>query len=149
MDRFAQILYDLSKELDVDLYPDQNRICQLNYHDELHIQIQYDEPKEQVLLATFVCEVPPGKYREKLLRAGLINNREYPRPGTLSYSEKNNKLTLFEYVFAPNLTGEKLLKVLQAFIEKAKTWKDAVENGRPLPIKPPKGGGKSMFGMKP
>ncbi|NGX58996.1 MAG: hypothetical protein KR126chlam3_00140 [Chlamydiae bacterium] len=149
MDRFSQILYDLGKQIDSSLYPDPNRICQLNYQDELHIQIQYDEPKEQIFLASFICDVPPGKYREKLLRAGLVSNNEYPRVGTLSFSEKNNKLTLIEYVPAPNLSGEKLFKILQEFIEKAKTWKDAVENGRALPIKPPKGDNEKIFGMKP
>lgn len=150
MDRFAQILYDLGKEMDLDLYPDPNRICQLNFHDELHVQIHYDEPKEEIIIACFLCDIPPGKYREKLLRAALISNNEYPRVGTLSYSEKNNKLTLAERVFAPNLQSDKLYQTLQDFFDKAKTWKDAVESGGPLPIQPSnKSSGGSMFGMKP
>ncbi|MDN3505816.1 MAG: CesT family type III secretion system chaperone [Simkaniaceae bacterium] len=150
MDRFSQILYDLGKEMDLDLYPDPNRICQLNFHDELHIQIHYDEPKEEILIASFLYEVPPGKYREKLFRACLISNNEYPRVGTLSYSEKNNKLTFEKRVFAPNLQSDKLYQILQDFFEKAKTWKDAIERGAPLPVQPSnKSSGGSMFGMKP
>ena len=148
MERFAQILYDLGKEIHTDLYPDHNKVCELNYHDELRIQLQYEERTEQIFVGSFLCDVPPGKYREKLLRAGLVSNGEYPKIGTLAYSEKNNKLTLFEYIPAENLTGEKLFKFLEAFFEKGKSWKDAVENGRPLPIPPPKNEGGGLFGLK-
>ncbi|MBS0628881.1 MAG: CesT family type III secretion system chaperone [Verrucomicrobia bacterium] len=144
MDLFAQVLFDLGREIGVDLYPDPNRICQINYQDELHIQLHYDEVKEQILIASFLCDVPPGKYREQLLRACLISNGEYPRMGTLAYSERNNKLTLFEYIFAKNLT----VQTLQKFIEKGHLWKDAVENGKPLPTLPEKGSGGGMFGLK-
>lgn len=149
MDRFAQILFDLATQMGIELHPDQNRICQINYQDELHIQIQYDEAKEHILLAAFLCEVPPGKYREKLLRAGLVYNTEYPRTGTLAYSEKNNQLTLFENIPAANIHGDDLLQHLQSFIEKGLTWKNAVEKGQPLPIKTSKSDGPSIFGMKP
>lgn len=134
MDRFAQILYDLGKEMGVDLYPDQNRICQLNYRSELHIQLKYEENKQQLVISTFLCEIPPGKYREKILRAGLISNQEYPRIGTLSYCERKNQLTLFEVLFAPTLKGGQLLKVLLAFIEKGKNWKEAIERGGSFPL---------------
>lgn len=148
MDRFEELLYDLGKEIGVDLYPDQNRICQINYQDELHLQLQYDEPRVRLSLATFICEVPPGKYREKLFKETLKSNGEYPRMGTFGYSERNNMLTLFEYVPAMGLTGEKLFKTLQEFIEKALLWQDAVANGKPLPtIAKPNHGG-SMFGLK-
>lgn len=150
MDRFAQILFDLGKEIGTELYPDENRICQINYMDEIHLQIHYDEAIGQLLFASFLCDVPPGKYREKLLRAALRSNGEFPRLGTLAYSERNNKLTLFEYVSAANIQSAKLLQFLQSFIEKAATWKNAVEKGLPLPVTPPKNNkDSSMFGLQP
>lgn len=150
MDRFAQILFDLGKEIGTELYPDENRICQINYQDEIHLQIQYDETNEQLLFASFLCDVPPGKYREKLLRAALRSNGEYPRLGILAYSERNNQLTLFEYVPAANIMSTQLFQFLQNFIEKAVTWKNAVEKGLPLPVTPPKNNkDSSMFGLKP
>lgn len=148
MDLFAQILFDLGKEIGVDLYPDSNRICQINYQDELHIQLQHDEAKEQILIASFLCDVPPGKYREQLLRAALLSNGEYPRIGTLAYSERNNKLTLFEMVPTQNLSTDKLYKLLEQFIEKGHNWKEAVEKGKSLPSPQEKGGGSGMFGLK-
>lgn len=149
MDLFGQILFDLGKEIGVDLYPDVNRICQLNFRDELHIQLQFEEVKEQILIACFLCDVPPGKYREKLLKEALISNSEYPRIGTLAYSERNNKLTLFAYVSTINLTSSALFKTLEQFIDKGLLWKEAVEKGTPLPTPAEKGKGGSIFGLKP
>lgn len=149
MDRFGQILYDLGKEIGLDLYPDEHRICQLNYKDLFSIQLHYDEAKEQVLIATFLCEVPAGKFREKLLIASLKSNHAYPRIGTLAYSERNNQLTLFDYVSSKSLKPNELFSRLEPFIDKAKAWKEAVEKGKPLPEEessaPPKG---SIFGLK-
>lgn len=149
MDRFRQILYDLGKEIGIDLYPDSNGICQLNYKDKLHIQIHYEEGKERLMIATFVCECPPGKYREKLLKEALKSNGEYPRIGTLAYSERNNQLTLFEYLYAAGLRGETLFNTLKKFVEKTFLWKDAVETGKPLPTSGKTTKGNSMFGLEP
>ena len=149
MDRFAQILYDLGKEIGIDLYPDPKRICQINFQDQIHIQLQYDEPKERLLIATFLCDVPPGKFREKLLKETLKSNGEYPRFGTFGYSERNNKLTLFEYVYPTHFSSEKLFKILEQFIEKALLWKEAIEKGRALPTLQGPSKGESMFGLKP
>lgn len=153
MDRFSQILYDLSLEVGggVKLFIDEHRVCQLNYDDQLHLQLHYDEAKEQLMIASFICDVPPGKYREKLLKATLIANGEFPRMGTFGYSERNNKLTLFHYVSSEKASGEEVFKTLNAFIEKGLEWKNAVEGGLPLPQvgKGPKESGDSMFGLKP
>ncbi len=149
MDLFAQILFDLGKEVGIELYPDTNRLCQLNFNDEFHLQLQLEEAKEQLLIAAFLCDVPAGKYREKLFNAALIHNHDFPHFGTLAYSERNNQLTLFQYLPVQDLTGEKLFKFLSEFIEMGKSWRDAVENGRPLPTQTKKGNNDSMFGLKP
>lgn len=136
MDRFAQLLFDLGQLIGTDLYPDAKRLCQLNFEDQLHIQISYDETKEQLLMASFLCEVPPGKYRETLFKEALKVNNEFPRTGTLSYSPRNNQLSLHEFVYAPQLKPEKLLTILSKFIKKGVAWKEAVEKALPLPPTP-------------
>ncbi|NGX46258.1 MAG: hypothetical protein K940chlam2_01446 [Chlamydiae bacterium] len=148
MDRFSQILYDLGQVLEEPLYIDENRVCQLNYKDELDLQIQFEEGKEQLLIGIFLCEVPPGKYREKLLKEALMTNGEYPRLGTLAYSERNNMLTFFELLPAAGLTGEKLFEWLEKFVERGKEWKAAVESGNPLPSPKSSNGSGGMLGIK-
>jgi len=150
MDRFSEILYDLGKEIGVDLYPDENRICQLNYDGKLHLQIQYDETKDLLLFASFLIEVPAGKYRETLFKEALKSNAQYPRIGTLAYSGRNNQLTLFAYYPRKEHSIIKVFEFLKQFIDKGVAWKEAVAQGGTLPSSsesaPPRGG---MFGLKP
>lgn len=149
MDRFSQILYDLGLAIDTSLYVDPNGVCQLNYKDLLSVQLQYLEPKEQLLMAAFLCEVPPGKYREKLFSSCLVHNGEHPNVGTFGFSERNNQLTYFSFISAIELTGDKLLVRLDSFVENGLEWKDAVENGKPLPtIDKPQEGEGGLFGLK-
>ena len=149
MDRFSQILYDLGKEIDLDLYPDENGVCQIKHNEQIEFQILYDEPKERIMLASFVCEVPAGKYREKLLSTALAHNNQYPRVGFFAYSERNNQLTLISYQSAIELTGEKLKEIVDTFLELALQWKEAVETGNPLPTSQSEGESGQMFGLKP
>lgn len=150
MDRFAEILFDLGKEMGSDLYPDEHRVCQLNYNDKLTVQILYDAFKEQLLIGAFLAEVPPGKYRESLLRAGLIHNAEEGSIGILAYSERNNQLTLYTTFHAVSAQAGPLHKLLLAFIDEALKWKTAVEKGGALPTKElPESSEKTMFGLKP
>lgn len=148
MDRFSEILFDLGKEINVDLYPDPNRICQLNYDEEFTLQLQFDEPRSELIIASLVTEVPAGKYREKLFRATLIYNEAYPRLGTFGYSESNNMLIFFDKKKAADITGEQMFHYLEIFIAEVKLWKDAIEGGKPLPIAEPSGPTDSIFGVK-
>lgn len=149
MDHFGQLLFDLGKEIGEELYPDRNRICKLNYQGQLHLQLEYIDPKEQLLIAAFLCDVPPGKYRETLLKEALKTNNEYPRIGTLAYSPRNNQLVLFEFLYAPHQTAPKLFHYLEDFLKKALAWKEAVEKGLPLPSPQTGPSGGSIFGLKP
>lgn len=148
MDLFAQILFDLGKEVNTELYPDHHRLCQLNYNDELHLQLQHNETRETILIGAFLCEVPAGKYREKLFLAALNHNHNASEFGALAYSERNNQLTLFKEMTIHGLNGEKLFQLLEKFIALGIAWKEAVVNGKPFPIESKKGGTGSMFGMK-
>ena len=129
MDRFHDILHQLGEIIHVPLYPDKHRACRLNINDLLHVQIDEDSNQERLLIAAFIGDVPPGKFRENLFRECLKANHVFPRFGTLGYSERNNKLTLFEYVALPQLNGEMLADILAKFIEKAESWRHGLQNG--------------------
>lgn len=133
MEPFAALLYDLSQIWKVDLHPDRKQLCRFNYNNELHIQLEFEEGKQRVLVATFLCDAPPGKYRELLFKASLKANFPYPRFGTLAYSERNNQLSLFYYVYLSGLDGQKFAHFLESFIQNALEWKQAVEKNQPFP----------------
>ncbi len=129
MDRFQQLLYDLSELIEVTLYADQQQKCCININDLIDIQLEYDGSKERVLMASFCCEIPPGKFRENVLKETLKANGIFPRIGTFGYSEQKNKLALFEYVSIENLTPEKFADILAAFIDRVERSKKAIEAG--------------------
>ena len=130
MDRFAILLADLGALIQVPLHPDHHRACCLVVNGELHVQLKEEENKERILVAAFISEVPPGKFREKIFRATLKENDLYPRIGTFSYSERNNQLALFSYVYLPGLDGDKMADFLEKFLEKSFSWKAGLLSGQ-------------------
>jgi hypothetical protein len=132
MDRFQQLLYDLGQIIDLPLYADQNQRCRLNINEDLDIQLEYDSSKERILFASFCCEVPPGKFRENVLKEALKANGVFPRIGSYGFSEQKNKLALFEYISVQHLSSEKFGDLLAQFIDRAQRTKKAVETGNLL-----------------
>jgi hypothetical protein len=133
MDRFEELLKELGGIINAPLHPDKHRVCKLNVNNYLHIQLEHDAVKERLLIATFLCEIPAGKFRENVLKDALKANTIYPRIGTLCYSERNNQLSLFEYFSFYDLTAAKLSEYLNKFIDRAMLWKTAVEKGQSSP----------------
>lgn len=129
MDRFAILLADLGSLINVPLHPDAKRACRLNIDGKLHLQMQDEPEKDRILVATMIGDVPPGKFRENILRETLKENSLYPRFATLGYAERSNKLALFSHVYYPGLHGNSMADFLEAFIEKSLAWKTALETG--------------------
>ncbi len=149
MDRFEEILGEFGKLVGAPLHPDKRGACKLSVNNILHIQIEMQPEKERLLLACMICEIPPGKFRENILKDGLRTNWPYPLHGTLSYSEKNNKLCLFEYLSLENFTPQKLLDNLKAFIAKADSWRVGIEQGQTGALIPSvKKGESKTFGLQ-
>jgi hypothetical protein len=150
IDRFEELLNELGTEYNIALHPDKKGACKLKINETMHVQLECDGEKENLLIATFICDVPPGKYRENILKDALKANGPFPTNGTLAYSDRNNKLVLFSYMRMAQLTGKKLVAFLTVFLEKANQWKTGVETGHTshLGATQTKSSG-GMFGMKP
>jgi hypothetical protein len=130
MDRFALLVADLGALINVPLHLDTKRMCRLSINQDLHVQIQEEEEKERLLIATFIGNVPPGKYRENVFKETLKENNLFPRMATFAYSERNNQLALFTHLYLANLSGDKLADFLGLFFERAFSWKTALETGQ-------------------
>lgn len=150
IDRFEELLHELSDEYNIALHPDKKGACKLKINEAFHIQMECDVHQEHLLVATFICDIPPGKYRENILKDALKANGSFPKNGTLAYSDRNNKLVLFSYLQMSNLTGKKLAEFLVSFLDKTSNWRIGVETGHTSHLvsstsKPTSG----MFGMQP
>src|SRR3569832_1969618 len=130
MDKFAIVLAELSDLVDVPLHPDQHRSCSLNVNNVMHIQLKEEESKDRILIGAFIGELPPGKFREKILTETLKENNLFPRIGTFCYSPRNNQLAIFTYVSLNGLSGETMADVLEVFLDRAFSLKTALETGQ-------------------
>jgi hypothetical protein len=130
MDHFAMLLADLGALIQVPLHPDHNRTCNLSINGELHIQMKEDGNRNRILVGTFLAEIPPGKFRENILKETLKENTLFPRTGNFSYSERNNQLALFAFLYFEGLKGDTMADFLEAFLEKAFSWRTALQTGQ-------------------
>ena len=148
IDRFQDLLNELGAELALTLHPDRVGACNLKTKDDFNVKLECDAHQENLLIAAFICDIPPGKARENILRDALKSNGPFPQNGAIAYSERNNKLVLFTYFRLSNLNGRKLAEFLGVFLDKASSWRIGVETGHTANLiaqasKPPSG----MFGL--
>ncbi|HEX4840456.1 MAG TPA: CesT family type III secretion system chaperone [Rhabdochlamydiaceae bacterium] len=129
MDHFAILLADLGALIQVPLHPDHHRACNLVINGELHVQLK-EEDKDRILVAAFISEIPAGKFREHILLETLKENTLFPRTGNFCYSERNNQLAMYAYVYFPGLDGDTMADFLEKFLEKAFSWKTALQTGQ-------------------
>ncbi len=130
IDRFDEILNELGNIYSVTLHPDKVGACKIQFPEQFAIQLECDPHLENLLVATYICEIPPGKFRENIFKDALKANHPFAQNGALAYSEKNNQLVLFSYLRLASLNGRKLSEFIQAFIEKASGWRTGVETGQ-------------------
>jgi Tir chaperone protein (CesT) family len=151
IDRFEELINELSLQLGIPLHPDKIGACTLQTKDGFEVQLECDRLQEKLLIVAFICDVPPGKLRENVFKDALKANGPYPQHGILSFSESNNKLALFAALPFTYLSGHTLCEFLNAFLDKASQWKNGVETGRTSELlssqtsKPSRG----MFGLRP
>lgn len=136
MDLFPSLIEQLSNLIGVPLHPDPHQRCRLTVNNELFVQIEDESHNQRILIGAFVCEIPPGKFREIVLRDTLKENTLYPRLGTFGYCDKNSQLSLFMYAPYAGLDGEKLAEVLGLFLDKLFMWRRGIETGQ-LPRRDP------------
>jgi hypothetical protein len=134
IDRFNEILYALGQEFDLPLMADKNHACAIQVREGLIVQLESDQSQEKLLIACQIVEVPPGKFRENVLKDALkANALADPRIGIFSYIIPINQLVLFQYYPFDILTPQRLAHLLGPFIQMAEKWRDAIERGNSSP----------------
>lgn len=129
MDKFVLLLADLGALINIPLRPDASGGCSLKINNTLDINLKEDENNERLLIATFLSELFPGKFREHVLKELLKENGLPQRIGTFGYSGRNHQLAFFSYLHFSGLRGDALADFLEQFIEKSLSWKRALETG--------------------
>lgn len=133
-DPFEELIQQLGEALGTTLHVDRNRACLLKVHDTLSVQLQTDSSQEKVLIAAFIAELPPGRFRENVLTEGLkANHLADPRTAIFGYLSSGNRFTMHQRYPIDLLDGKKLAVLVANFIDYAQLWKEAIQQGRPGP----------------
>ena len=147
-DPFETLIDQLGAILNIKLHVDHNHACALKIHQKLIIQLQMDTAQEKLLMASMICELPPGKFRENVLAEALkANNLPDPRTGTLGYLAINSHLTLHQSYPINSLDGAKLEMLLASFIDYAELWRVTIAKGQSSPS-PISGSSTNPFGLR-
>ena len=128
MNKFEELIESLGQTLNIPLEAEQGSLCKLNAGDVLQLQIEYIENKDNILIASFLAELPPGKFREDVLIAGLKANSAEDSFGLFAYLQSNNNLVLQLYL-PMSITPQNLADKIKQFIQTGTDWKEAIEQG--------------------
>ncbi len=128
MSKFEELIEGLGQVLNVPLQAQQGYMCKLNAGGVLELQIEYSEKKDNILMASFLTELPPGKFREEALMAGLKANSSEDSFGVFAYSSANNTL-IFQLYLPTSITPQNLADKMKQFIQVGTEWKEAIEQG--------------------
>lgn len=131
---FKEILTQLGIDLNLFLTPDNDKICSLKIDDKLIMQLELDESESNILMGTFLCDLPPGKFRENVFINTLKANGQLPLTSTFAFNEPSSKLVLFQYIPLNSVNLASLKSNLENFIKKAMNWKEAIESGQSAPF---------------
>lgn len=154
VEQLAGILEELGKRWNARLKPDDKDTCLIRLRTGVNVQVEIESNGEYLVAGADLGTLPPGRYREDVFQTALQENGlPYPRSGTFAYSRQADTLIYFLRIPTKELTGDRLFELLEPFVEKAKTWKEAIEAGS----LPPSAGptiaaprfGEGMFGMRP
>lgn len=145
-DRFEQLLFQLGPLFGLPLHPDKVGACSIAVNPHLKVQLQLDLSQEKLFFFSKIVEIPPGKFRENVLKEALKSNGlPDPLSGILAYFPITNHLILYQIYPLAILNGERLAALLSSFLEMAESWHQAIKQGQSspaLPRPPP-------FGMAP
>lgn len=134
MTPFEELLSELSKVFDLKLHVDHHNACSIRIPDRLTVQLQLDPTQENLFLFSKLIEIPPGKFREDVLREALkANGQADPIVGIFGYLHATNQLILYQKYPLPVLTGSRLANFFGAFLEFGDIWRDAIANGKSTP----------------
>ncbi len=132
---FVDLLEQLAEEFGTDLRPDLHGICLLLINEKLKVQLEVDVTGENLLMACLVSELPPGRFRENILKNALKANHLIEENfGTLSYTGPDNALVLSTNLLMHGLTGRELYEFLSIFVGRATAWQKAIDEGHPYPL---------------
>lgn len=153
-DLFGSLLQELGKIMGIpDLHPDRHNACLIKFPDGLEVQMELDGQGIELTMLSNIGIIPAGKYRENVFREALrANGMPLPLNGVFAFSKKGDNLVLFQRILTKDLTGDKINSAMLPFLEKARYWRETINNNEIPTVSSAytsSGRSQGMFGMRP
>ena len=134
MSTFANLIEDLSRRLNRNLTPNKDGCVTLLIKEKITIQIEMDRDEDFLIIGAYIEELPPGKFREHILRDGLKANFFFKNNSqVLSYMKKENQLIVHQKMHIETTSPEDFFNDVQSLYERASKWFDSLDSGRSCP----------------
>lgn len=134
MAHYNTLIDELAEQLNAPLEPDINNVVTILVEEKVKAQLEVDKSGDFFLIGVYVAELPPGNFREKILKDALkANFNAEKNRGILSYLGKHNNLMLHTKLRMENLTAEEIIKQLKHLTNRAKKWQEAMDSGHTSP----------------
>ncbi len=133
MDIFTDLLQGLGKSFSTHLQPDRNNACLLQINKTVQIQIQVDSAEENLMLGSKVYTIPPGKFRENVLRNALQHNALPELLGAFGFIRETNTLVLFTFIYLRGKSPQMIATIIEEFLQIITSWKEAIQSNLPGP----------------
>ena len=129
MNPFEEFIHTLSIGLNLPLTAEKGILCKLQIDEKLSLYLQYDEANDLLLIGCLVGEIPPGKFRENVLKEALKQNAYYPRIANLCYTEKGNKLAFYTHKSFERIDAQTASHLIESYIAYGMSWHTAIQTG--------------------
>jgi hypothetical protein len=126
---FEEIIFDLSKNLDVEMHLDTIGNVTLLIEDKIELTIEYDDTFEKLIIFAPLNELAAGKFRENVLTFALKENNTFDFQFTLGYIESESLLAISYVEDINKLKKEELYKILNNFIASSIFLYDSINSG--------------------
>lgn len=147
MDKFEELLKELSHLIGSPLTPDSKSTCLLVFNNGVKIQLELDKSADFLIIGASLGELPPGKYREQILIAALKSNH-LGENGILAFSLKKKELVLFEKLPFESVNAKELFEKLQKLVDKTHFWQETLSS-QSIPAPQASSSSQSIFNLKP
>ncbi len=137
LDKFEELLKELSIQLGTELHIDKNGACLIFFEEKVKVQLELDKNLENLIVFCAICTISPGKFRENVLSNALKENNTFPYIATFAYFERESSLCMFNYLYFANLNAQMLSSYLLTFVDLASLYQDAISHGQSSPILKP------------
>ena len=151
-DKMGLLFEELGKRLNAQIKPDNAGSCRIRFKNGIEVQFEQSSDARYITFISNMGEIPPGRYRENVLREALkANGLTAPLNGIFAFSKKNDAFYLFDQISLQDISGDKIFEALQPFLQKAEIWVGAISRGE-VPSytgnEASFGRGGGMFGLK-